>query len=175
MPLRIWPVAFAAILGLPTLAWPCFSGHPATPAALVQEADAIVRAVAIGGSDGGGLSPGTVQFLVRERLKGEAGPELRLTGRLTTRDDFNDRPVPYAMVRRAGRQGDCFATSYTAHGTFLLFLKRDAAGRLTTRWAALQPVNEQLRGDDDPWLAWVRDAISRGAPRTDRSPAAGRR
>jgi hypothetical protein len=31
---------------------------------------------------------------------------------------------------------------------------------LTPYWAALQPVNEQLRGAADPWLLWVREQVA---------------
>jgi hypothetical protein len=168
---RTLAIAALASLLTPATGWPCSGGYLGTPATLVDGADVIVRAVAIGGPEGRPAPQGTVQFLVQERLKGEAGPELRLTGLLTAGDDFNDRDVPYDFVRRGGRHGDCFATGYKNGGTFLLFLKRDRKGQLSTQWAALKPVNEQLRGDDDPWLLWVRDRVSRGAPRTGPSPA----
>jgi hypothetical protein len=173
--MRIPSAAVAAVLCVPALAWPCYGRHEATPATLVQEADAIVLAVARRGPEGRPTPRSTVHFVIQERLKGDVGPELRLPGYLTTADDFNDRLVPYDIVRPGGRQGSCYATAYKKGGTFLLLLERGANGRLTTQWAALQPVNEQIRGEDDPWLLWVRDRISRGAPRTDRPPAAGRR
>ncbi|AXC16400.1 hypothetical protein ACPOL_7210 (plasmid) [Acidisarcina polymorpha] len=39
----------------------------------------------------------------------------------------------------------------------MLFLKRaKESSEFTVNWAALAPVNEQLHGDQDAWLLWVR-------------------
>ena len=100
-----------------------------------------------------------VQFTVLEVLRGGDAPgSLQVAGILGERDDFNDRPVPYDFVRRGGRGGSCFATEYRNGGEFLLFLKKETDG-YTPYWAALAPVHEQLRSDDDPWLLWVREAV----------------
>jgi hypothetical protein len=32
--------------------------------------------------------------------------------------------------------------------------------RYTPYWAPLQPVNEQIRGESDPWFAWVRNELA---------------
>jgi len=40
-------------------------------------------------------------------------------------------------------------------------LKRQSDGSYTVNWYALGPVNEQLRGDGDAWLVWVRDQIAK--------------
>jgi hypothetical protein len=39
-------------------------------------------------------------------------------------------------------------------------LRRDGWNRFTPYWAPLLPVNEQIRGRDDPWLLWVRREIA---------------
>jgi hypothetical protein len=79
-------------------------------------------------------------------------------------DDFNPAPVPYPAVRPAGQRGSCFAEEYRRGGEFLLLLKR-TAGHLTPYWAALAPTNEQIRGADDRWVRWVREARRLAGPR----------
>jgi hypothetical protein len=102
-----------------------------------------------------------VRFTILETLRDPIpGDELVLVGTLVDRDDFNSLPVPYQMVRMAGQRGDCFASEYRANGEYLLLLREGWYG-LTARWAALAPLNEQLRGLDDPWLAWVRARLAR--------------
>lgn len=78
-----------------------------------------------------------------------------LYGTAVERDDFNPMTVPYGMVRPAGQRGDCFATEYRLGAQYLL-LFTDRPRPRTIQWWGLAPLNEQLRGDDDPWLAWVR-------------------
>ena len=102
-----------------------------------------------------------VRFTVLETLRGQL-PDggLALVGTLVDHDDFNPLPVPYQMVRMAGQRGDCFASEYRVGGEYLLLL-RDMWYGPTTRWAALAPLNEQIRGPGDPWLAWVRERLAR--------------
>jgi hypothetical protein len=91
---------------------------------------------------------------------------IELYGTVVDRDDFN------RMVRPAGQRGDCFATEYRLGAEYLL-LFTDRPRPRTIQWWGLAPLNEQLRGDDDPWLLWVRaraashDAVRHGAS-TDR-------
>jgi hypothetical protein len=102
-----------------------------------------------------------VRFTVLEMLRGNMPDTgLALVGTLVERDDFNPLPVPYQMVRMAGQRGDCFASEYRAGGEYLLML-RDGWYGPTTRWAALAPLNEQIRGPEDPWLEWVRARLGR--------------
>jgi hypothetical protein len=82
-----------------------------------------------------------------------------LYGELVDRDDFNTLPIPYRMVRRAGQRGDCFATEYRLGAEYLLLLKR-LRSTLTAQWKGLAPLNEQVRGADDPWVRWVHDRAS---------------
>jgi len=97
----------------------------------------------------------TIRFRVLEPIRGTVGPEVILPGVLVDTDDFNDRPVPYTLVRKSGG-GSCFADSYRSGAQFLLLLKKTDTGELTANWYALGPVNEQLHTDDDPWVVWVR-------------------
>ncbi len=100
-----------------------------------------------------------IEFRVEDTLKGENVPTtIILNGYLTDQDDFNDRPVPYDFVRRGGRGGSCSAYEYKQGAEFLLFLKK-IDGKLTIRWYALAPTNEQLHSADDPWVIWVREQL----------------
>src|SRR3954469_6034022 len=85
---------------------------------------------------------------------------LLLTGTLVDADNFDPLPVPYGSVRPTGLSGACFTYDYRVGSTCLLLLKQSRTGALTPYWAALQPVNEQLRGDGDPWLLWVREEVA---------------
>jgi hypothetical protein len=144
--------------------------------AMVREANVIVRAIAQEyavpprapekltgnslyptkrGSDTRRIVVPTIRFRVLETIRGTVGSEVILPGVLVDTDDFNDRPVPYALVRKSGG-GSCFANSYRSGAQFLLLLKTTDAGELTANWYALGPVNEQLHADDDPWILWVR-------------------
>ena len=97
----------------------------------------------------------TVTFQPLEWLRGPTARTVSLPGTAVERDDLNAGPVLYQIVRSAGQRGDCFAQEYRLGAQYLLLL-RDQAGRNPIQWWPLAPVNEQLRGDDDPWLAWVR-------------------
>jgi len=129
----------------------------------VREATVIVRARPSAyatepktSEEGERLARGVIRFDVLEVLKGHLpNEEFTLSGYLANIDDFNDRPVPYDFVRPGGRHGNCFAESYRRDAEHLLFIiVRD--GRNTAHWAALAPTNEQLTGNDDAWLTWVR-------------------
>ena len=107
-----------------------------------------------------GVPAAVVQFEVEEILRGTAGlSELALHGYLSSVDDFNDRPAPYDFVRRNGRKGSCYANTYRQGASFLLFLKVQEGG-FTVNWSPLAPANEQLRGDQDPWLMWVKGFLA---------------
>jgi hypothetical protein len=127
----------------------------------VQDADRIVRAVAM---ESMGEPPAVgrrsqVRFRVVERIRGAVQmDELTFQGILVDQDDFNEGEIPYRMVRRSGQRGDCFAHEYRV-GAEYLFLLRERNGSLTPHWAPLAPTNEQIRGADDPWLAWVRARV----------------
>jgi hypothetical protein len=98
---------------------------------------------------------------VIETVKGQAIQEIVLPGYLVSTDDFNDKPAPYSFVRPGGRAGSCFANSYRRDAPYLLFLKKSKDRELTVNWAALTPVNEQIRSSEDPWLIWVREQANK--------------
>jgi hypothetical protein len=152
--------------------------HPrSTRQSLVQDADAIVVATAVrtitlpdrragfpplppDAFDVDAFWNGTMEMRVDETIKGDAGRLAYLTGRLVDADDLNPGSAPYTAARPGAQSGACFAYEYRKGASYLLFLKRSATGALTPYWAALQPVNEQLRDDADPWLLWVREQVA---------------
>lgn len=85
--------------------------------------------------------------------------EFTFPGIVADGDDFNALSVPYRMVRSAGQRGDCYARDYRLGAEYLFLLKR-RDDVLTPHWFALGPTNEQIRGDDDPWLQWVREQLA---------------
>ena len=106
-----------------------------------------------------GRAEAVVRFQVVEVLKGKGlTGDLELNGYLENRDDFNDRPVPYDFIRPGGRWGSCHANRYRAGAEYLLLLQKGEHGP-TPDWSALSPTNEQLRGEDDEWLLWVRQRL----------------
>jgi hypothetical protein len=141
--------------------YPCTRTTVVSAREMLDNADVIVRARADGASPLGGMSLNAVRFIVLEILKGdEQLTTLALPGRLVERDDFNDHEPPYRIVRPGGREGSCYAQEYRQGVEYLLLLKKVKGGfGWTTRWYPLGPVNEQLRGDDDPWLVWVLDRV----------------
>lgn len=107
-----------------------------------------------------------IEFRVVETLKGEDVPStIILNGYLTDKDDFNDRPIPYDFVRPGGRGGSCSAYEYKQGAEFLLFLKKKD-GKLTIRWYALAPTNEQLHAADDSWVVWVKQQLKSSEKKT---------
>ena len=150
---------------VPTVTRSCTVAGIPTPYQLVRQADVILYAIAdryvvepptdIRTT---GRAPSIVEFQVVEVIKGHfPAASINLNGYLTDRDDYNDGQVPLTFVRSDGRSGSCFANSYRQGGYFLLILK-DRGGKLDANWAALAPINEQITGSEDPWLAWVRNA-----------------
>ena len=138
----------------------------------VAQAEHIVRAVALDsvagvrpdplGDGPPGRGPGTrVSFRVVERLRGAAGSDsLVMPGVLVQYDNYNAGTVPYRIVRSAGQRGDCYAHEYRRGAEYLFLLRSTPAGP-SQYWAPLAPVNEQIRGSDDPWLKWVRTEAAR--------------
>ena len=138
---------------------------------LVHDADLIVRARALRYGEGDhylvppdaagiGGAVRAIEFEVLENLTPTSvvatAPIIYIGGNLTGRDDFNRRVVPYLQVRSSGQRGSCYASDYRHGGEFLLLLRRAPSGYYTPYWALLSPVNEQIRGGDDPWVQWVR-------------------
>ena len=170
MTLRVAVLVAVAMAGGVHSAFACFLLR-GDPHALVREADVIVRARASAVSDQPAPSSirsesrRLVHFGVLEQLKGEAllfGEDLLFSvtaeGTLTDRPDMNPKPVPYGMVRPGGSGGGCHAFNYQHGGEYLLLLKR-VDGKLTPYWASLGATNEQISGEHDPWVAWVRQQL----------------
>jgi hypothetical protein len=166
MQMRLVLAVVVAVLTTPGAAvWACSVSRIPDPRELVRTADMIVHAQAVDYADGNDIDERgmrLIKFDVVDTLKGPATRNLRIRGILSADDDYNDQRLPYTFVRPDGRRGDCFASTYRRGGQFLLMLKRVPDG-YTPYWAALAPVNEQLRSDDDRWLAWVRQAVKQPA------------
>jgi hypothetical protein len=97
---------------------------------------------------------------VDEDVYGAPLPDsLKIGGGIYDQDDFNDQSVPYTFVRPAGRRGSCYASQYRLGAQYLLLLTRDPDGQWGIMSEPLAPVNEQIRGADDPWVQWVRSAL----------------
>ena len=95
---------------------------------------------------------GRVLFKVVETIKGDwRSPFFVSHGQVDRYFGRNEGSVPYDQVRPGGRTGGCFAYDYRLGAEYLLLLHE---GDL--QWAPMAPINEEIRGPDDPWLAWVR-------------------
>jgi len=72
-------------------------------------------------------------------------------------DRSNRYPVPYPI---SDTGGSCYSDWYKRGAEYLLILFRQPGGGYSAR-SALAPLNEQLRGPDDPWLRWVREGVGK--------------
>lgn len=177
--------------------WPNRDAAHDWPGRFVDSATAVVR-VRVVGADSSAPGPEyppvpwikPVAFAVLEWLRPPAGvaatgwpARLVLAGALVERDDYNAGAVPYTFVRSDGARGACVAYAYRVGGEYLLLLRPNAhadaqgapgtsVGDLTPYWAALAPVNEQVRDGRDPWVAWVRDRITAARVRAGERPPA---
>jgi hypothetical protein len=103
--------------------------------------------------------PTRIRFEVLERIRAPDSLQVvELRGKHVFRDDFNSLEVPYTMVRSAGQRGDCRAIEYRLEAEYLLLLQPGGYETLTPNWKPLAPFNEQVRGANDPWVTWVRQA-----------------
>lgn len=144
------------------------SRHSVSPEQLVKRAHLIVRATSIGyfrpptlPRAGRGdiftnetvAAPGLLRFRVDEVIKGKwTEPTIDVEGRVVDPDDYNAAAVPYTTARKA--PGD-----YVTGRPYLLIL-HDTGTEFTTAWPSpLAPTNEQLRGENDPWLKWIRERV----------------
>jgi hypothetical protein len=106
-----------------------------------------------------------LRFKVLEVLKGSLKDSvIELPGKLVESDEYNSLPVPYRWARTSALQGSCVTHEYKRGARYLLMLSELGDGELVP-WAPLMPVNEQLSGPADPWLAWVRREIAHVSPR----------
>lgn len=134
---------------------------------IVRNAEVVVRAVMVGSATGKTLKPwdaDTLAFEVREVLKGENVPDtLPIPGVIVDWDDVQEDTVPYRSHRIMYSGGECITSFYKLGTEYLLLLNRmpevPRLAGLTPYWAILAPTNEQIRGPDDPWVAWVRATL----------------
>jgi hypothetical protein len=154
--------ALSALVLAVTFAFPCTRVGSVSSADMVDQADLILRVMALEyavapnpNERTTGEPDSRIRFRVLEVIRGGAQSELILPGYLTDTDDFNDHSSPYRFVRPTGRRGSCFANSYRIGAQFLVLLKKRSAEEVTANWYALGPVNEQLHSASDPWLLWV--------------------
>jgi hypothetical protein len=127
----------------------------------VDEADVILLAVAVGVEDGArpAAMGSKVRFRTKQVLSGELEiGDLVFSGDIVEHSDFNHESVPYQMVRPSGQRGECYASEYRIDGEYLFLLKENQ-GVLTPYWAPLAPTNEEIRGQQDPWVTWVRNRL----------------
>jgi hypothetical protein len=160
--------AVVALMVSATDAYACSRNGPVSNVAMIKQADAIVRVIAVEyarppqnpSMRTTGQPNSMIRFKVLEVIRGSVlreSSQLILPGYLVDHDDYNDKVPPYDFVRPNGRSGSCFANSYRSGGQFLLILKREQLLGYTAAWYALGPTNEQLHSADDPWLLWVRE------------------
>jgi hypothetical protein len=130
----------------------------------------VVRATAIGPAPAPSAELAHVRFFsfaVVEVLKGTPpGDTLVFMGAADNRDSFRegeDAAVPYLSYHR-WYAGDCIASMYRPGAEYLLLLRHWGARgeNFDPYWQMLAPTNEQIRGADDPWVAWVRTTLADG-------------
>lgn len=130
---------------------------------VIQESEQIVRAEVVGFREGKAQSPGNVDLRVLEAFKGPlTQPFISVEGRLRDYPARGDTSLPYSQLScaRAGGCGGCFARDYRRGRQYLLFLKGG-----TPHWAPLAATNEEVSGDSDPWVQWVKAYLARTQPR----------
>ena len=158
-------IVFVDSTGKPTLdhAYP-------KPSAVVAQARVIIvaspyRSETRPPADSAMGGPETIlTFRVREVLKGSLrDTTLELPGRFVDHDDVNPGFVP-DRAAHARPIGACWSFDYVRGASYLLMLYPGPDSALTTHWAWGSPVDEELRGSDDPWLSWVREQIRTGTP-----------
>jgi hypothetical protein len=142
-------VGLVSTIAVSQRAFACERVGPVSPEEMVRQADAIVRAQAVGYAvpPGPANSNPPLRFHVLEVIRGkDVPPELQLPGYASDRDELDDRPV---------NGGFCYPRFYRIGAEFLLVMKQREA-TYTVEWYPLGPVNERIHSPDDPWLAWVR-------------------
>lgn len=137
-------------------------GDMPTPQSLVEQADGIYLVQATTYSPHPAAEPYNsistqIQFVVRETLKGPRQATLEFMGKFEDKDDYdNTRKIPHTWVRPNGTKGDCFANAYKQGAQYLLLIRNGSP-----YWKPLMPLNDQVTGPDDPWVQWVRAAVTR--------------
>jgi hypothetical protein len=166
------PSQLAAILALAmgsTTALACSPDRINSPQQLVEQSDAIYRLRPLAFAEPLKVDPQRfypwpttqIRFRVVGVAKGPARTSVVLPGSFAEDRDPNDHGPPYRFVRKGGRGGNCYATSYLKGQEYLVFLKAGSA-----YWSPLAPTTEEISGPRDPWLVWVIDHLkpTRQAP-----------
>jgi hypothetical protein len=146
---------------------------------LVKSTDLIVRVTAAGYAVDAPSSnrDSRIRFRVEAVLRGTyEGEDIILPGQLVERPNWR-RDAPYT---RGGGGGSCFWDQYQTGGQFLLFLKHSgcqfSSGThaylpYAVEWLPLGPVNEQIRGTNDPWVVWVEEQVKAAKEDAEREAA----
>jgi len=171
--IRLSTATLIAWLALVTPALPCDAVGAGSHAQLVQAAKVIVRARAERLADGPGPQgvfalATQVRFRVLAIYKGALDSQTIEFNGVLGSAETPDRPVSYDFKRPRSFTPSCFNPGYRAGADYLLFLGPDDGiysrpGELTPYWAALQPTNERIIGNSDPWLLWVLRALGLAA------------
>ncbi|MGH7319578.1 MAG: hypothetical protein ACRELA_08130 [Candidatus Rokuibacteriota bacterium] len=130
---------------------------------VIEESELIVRAEVVGFRDGKAQRPGNVDLRVLEALKGSlTQPVISVEGRLRDYQARGETSLPYRQLNcaRAGGCGGCFARDYRRGRQYLLLLKSG-----TPYWAPLAATNEEVSGESDPWVQWVKAHLAKTQPR----------
>jgi hypothetical protein len=143
---------------LPSDALACKVTHVASAKEIVALAEEIVRVRAVSYSPPASPEPGrsgAITMEIVQVLKGSLPMKpFAVDGRVDHYDGANDRTAPYDLVRPGGRHGNCHADDYKLGAEYLLFLRGP-----TPYWAPLAATNEEISGDNDPWLVWVKRQV----------------
>jgi len=163
-------IAFALVAAGLSIFWPgnvsaCKVSEGAVAQEIVSEADLIVHIKVPNEeivSDSGRGYP-EIKMTVLKVLKGNYSKKMIWVRGFTDQyEGPNDREVPYNLVRRGGRHGNCYAFDYKKNGQFLLIMKK---GRV--HWSPLAPTNEQVSGPNDPWVVWVKQVLKENESKLD--------
>lgn len=158
----LWPMALMALLLSARPSFACDVPFIRPVQEIVARAEVIVRARAVAEHNTAApasseISPSSrqVEFSIIAMLKGTLNDRtMRVPGYLEDKDDWN--PDTRLTLPRPGSTLTCHAVNYRRGADYLLLLGHTPqTNSLTPYWVPLARTNEQVRGDDDPWLLWV--------------------
>jgi hypothetical protein len=186
MMLKYATLIAGAIVSTASLASACEAVGGASLEDLVRSAQVVVRARAERVADRpptrGLFALATqVRFRVLTVYKGAIETDVIELNGVLQANAQDDPPVPYDFGRPRSMTPSCFNPAYLQGAEYLLLLGPDfgiysRAGDLTPYWAAQQPTNERVIGDNDPWLLWVVRSLGRALPNSPlQQPGRGRK